>query len=595
MYYICFMKCFGIYRTINSIILVMCVFILPSCSNPRDKNVSTKTKLTAQGKYANVEKLQRELEAGNFEFTIKKGVSLLNVYKKANDSLGISSVCELTAKAYYYKQDIDLAIYFWRKGITFVPKKNQDLRATLVSNLGSAYMFKGYQRTAISYFLEARQIFKNKKVQSDNYWINYLNIGVCYMEIGDYGMADAYFRNIPFASNDALDVIVPINIAKLAGLQSDKKRFVTYINLALKNQNHASFYLPILKEVHLEFTEKLGSYLELYSVYEEYKKEYGMLSTSFDLALWRASIKLGTPRAGINDLNNLQRTIKNSDYFLLENYYSVLAEWYVSKNDFRNAYTAKGLKEFCENQSEQKNAKDKLYDYTLLSKRNELLDHIKGQEQRNNVQSIQLKNRSLILYFVSTIFVLLVITSFLILVNQQRKNKLNKKVLTIQELELKLAKEQQHKLEKSIEFKDKKLDSIVETVGKIAILKKQLDFFFNIMEKKQDLGKESKTLVKDAKLDFNLFFNNYQELAVLSNLVGSDSSKITYIKEKYPALKENEFRVLLLIIQNYTSKEMAMLLSCTEKNIEYYRTQIRKRLDIPKNQNILEFIDLENE
>lgn len=589
------MNFFGSYRLIFNSRFILSIFILFSCSNPLDKKESSRTDISSKEKYANIDSLKKVLEEGNYTLTIKKGIGMFTTYKKAKDSLGVSSACELMAKAFYFQQNIDGAIYYWKTGLSYVPKNNQDLRATMTTNLGSAYMFKGYQRTAISYFLEARKIFKKKKIQSDNYWINYLNIGVCYMEIGEYGMADSYFSNIPFVSNDALDVIVPINMAKLAGLQSDKKRFNTYINVALKNQNHASFYLPILKEVHLEFTEKLGSYLELYTVYEEYKKEYGLISTSFDLYLWKASIKLGNPFSGINELKQLQRSIKNSDYFLLENYYGVLADWHVSKNDFKNAYTAKGLKDFCEQQSEQKDVKDKLYDFTLLSKRNELLDHIKSQKQLNNVQSIQLKNRSLTLYFVSTIFVLLVITAFLILVNQQRKNKLNKKVLTIQELELKLAKEQQLKLEKSIEFKDKKLESILETVGKIAILKKQLDLFFNVMEKKQDLGKESKTLVKDAKLDFNLFFNNYQELAVLSNLVGSDSTKINHIKEKYPVLKENEFRVLLLIIQNYTSKEMAMLLSCTEKNIEYYRTQIRKRLDIPKDQNILEFIDLENE
>jgi DNA-binding CsgD family transcriptional regulator len=113
------------------------------------------------------------------------------------------------------------------------------------------------------------------------------------------------------------------------------------------------------------------------------------------------------------------------------------------------------------------------------------------------------------------------------------------------------------------------------------------------MERIPDIGKDSRTSIKRAKLDFNLFFNNYQDLAVLSNLMMSDSSKILAIKEKYPTLKEQEYRVLLLIIQNYTSKEMAMLLSCTEKNIEYYRTQIRLKLEVPKDHGLKEFIQLE--
>lgn len=587
------MNFFGSYRLIFNSLFILSIFILYACSNPIDKKESSKTDISSKEKYANIDSLKKVLEEGNYKLTIKKGIGVFTTYKKAKDSLGVSSACELIAKAYYFQQNIDGAIYYWKTGLSYVPKNNQDLRATMTTNLGSAYMFKGYQRTAISYFLEARKIFKNKKNQSDNYWINYLNIGVCYMEIGEYGMADSYFSNIPFVSNDALDVIVPINIAKLAGLQSDKKRFNTYIKVALKNQKHASFYVPILKEVHLEFTEKLGSYLELYTVYEEYKKEYGLIGTSFDLYLWKASIKLGNPFSGINELKQLQGSIKNSDYFLLENYYGVLADWHVSKNDYQNAFIAKGLMEYCENKSEQKDAKDKLYDFTLLAKRNELKVALADEQQRNSVQKIKLRNRSIILYFFLAIFILLILTSVLIFNNQRRKNKLNKNQLFIQELELKIAKEEQNELVNTLEFTDKKLQSILETVGKIAILKKQLDNFFSIMENTPDLGRESQGLIKKAKLDFNLFFNNYQDLAILSNLAGADSSKVTLIKQNYPELKENEFRVLLLIIQNYTSKEMGLLLSCTEKNIEYYRTQIRFKLKVPKDVGLKEFIQSE--
>jgi len=215
-----------------------------------------------------------------------------------------------------------------------------------------------------------------------------------------------------------------------------------------------------------------------------------------------------------------------------------------------------------------------------------------NEQQLNSVQEIKLRNRSIILYSLLAIFILLISTSVLIFNNQLRKNKLNKNKLIIQDLELKLTKEKQNKLENTLEFTDRKLYSILETVGKIAILKKQLDDFFLIMEKKPDLEKEAKSLVKEAKLDFNLFFNNYQDLAVLSNLKRTESSKVELIKEKYPFLKENEFRVILMIIQNYTSKEMALLLSCSEKNIEYYRSQIRKKLEIPKDQLIHEFIEL---
>lgn len=536
--------------------------------------------------------LTEKLNKGSVEGIIPEAEALLGRFKSNKDSLEISQAYDLIAKCYYFQQQIDLSILNWKNGLQYAPATNDEIHSSLFSNLGSAYMFKGYQRTAISYFLEARRIFDKSNTQSDNSWINYLNIGVCYMELSDFETAYTYFNGIPYSGNKVLDFIVPLNFAKLYGLQSDKKNFSKYIAIAIRNQDNIPFYKPILKEVHLEFTEKLGSNLELQRVFTQYKQDFKRLNTTFDLSLWKASIKLGRPLGSLDDLEELQESINNADYYLLISYYKVLSEFYESKNDYKNALVAKGLMEFCENKSEQKDAMDKLYDFTLLAKRNELQKALINEQQRNSVQEIKLRNRSIILYFLLTIFILLISTSILIFNNQRRKNKLNKNKLIIQDLELKLTKEKQNKLENTLEFTDRKLYSILETVGKIAILKKQLDDFFLIMEKKPDLEKEAKSLVKEAKLDFNLFFNNYQDLAVLSNLKRTESSKVELIKEKYPMLKENEFRLILMIIQNYTSKEMALLLSCSEKNIEYYRSQIRKKLEIPKDQLIHEFIEL---
>lgn len=541
-------------------------------------------------KHAEIELLQANLSKGKSKDIIQQGTSLLNKYERDSDSLGMCQAYDLIARTYYFQQEINQAIFFWKKGREVLPSSFQNLHATFASNLGSAYLFKGYQRNAISYFLEARQIFTNAKSQSDNYWINYLNIGVCYMELKDYKSAAKYFNAIPFAGNSALDVIVPLNFAKLYGLQSDKIRFNKYINLAIKNKENAPFYLPILKDVHLEFTEKLGPNIELQKVFSDYLFDYKQLNVAFDLSLWRASIKLGKPLGNLDDLQALQKSINNSDYYLLISYYRVLSDFYASKNDYKNAFIYIGLMEYCESRSEQKDANDKLYDYTLLAKRNELQQALKNEQQLNTVQEIKLRNRSIFLYFLLAIFIFLIVTSVLAFNNQRRKNKLNKNQLIIQNLELKIAKEEQNKLTNSLEYTDKKLQSILETVGKIAILKKQLGSFFSITEKTSDLGKDSKTMVKQAKLDFNLFFNNYQDLAVLSNLAVADSTKFILIKQNYPDLKDNEFRVLLLIIQNYTSKEMGLLLSCTEKNIEYYRTQIRLKLKVPKDRGLKEFI-----
>ncbi len=187
-------------------------------------------------------------------------------------------------------------------------------------------------------------------------------------------------------------------------------------------------------------------------------------------------------------------------------------------------------------------------------------------------------------------FCLLLSISISIYISQRKKGQITRKELKLQDLELELAKDQQNKLKETLEFKTKKLQTNIDSIAKIAILKKQLDTFFSTMEKSPELWKESKTMVKMAKLDFNFFFKNYQELNGLPNLLASDSNNLQAIKNKYTDLKENELIVLLLIQCNYTSKEIALLLSFSEKNIEYYRTQLRKKLRVSKEMNLNDFI-----
>lgn len=538
-------------------------------------------------------KMRRMLDEGNQDYVLFEAGKLLGTLQGSNDSLQQSELYDLLARAHYYDQNIDSAIVNWKQALSLTPQSMQEQLAMFTSNLGSAYMFKGYQRTAISYFFEARTFFDEDTLKNDNAWINFLNIGVCYMELKDYKTAAKYFDKIPFHGRNALDVIVPLNIAKLYALQSKYPEFRKFISIALRNKDHASFYTPILKEVHLEFVTKLGPLEDIQKVYDAYISNYGRLNLAFDCTLWKAGLKLNRPPANQDSLLNLLTKIQKSDYFILVNYYQTLADWYAKKGKFKEAYFAKRKLEECETAFEEEEAKNKLYDYTILSDKNQLLKELQKQRLTYREQEYKLKVRSYILYFLLCIFVLLIFISILIFINQRRKSILNQKRLRIQELELRIAKEATNKLEESLVYKDKKLQSILETVGKIAILKKQLDNFFVDMERIPDIGKDSRTSIKRAKLDFNLFFNNYQDLAVLSNLMMSDSSKILAIKEKYPTLKEQEYRVLLLIIQNYTSKEMAMLLSCTEKNIEYYRTQIRLKLEVPKDHGLKEFIQSE--
>ena len=86
------------------------------------------------------------------------------------------------------------------------------------------------------------------------------------------------------------------------------------------------------------------------------------------------------------------------------------------------------------------------------------------------------------------------------------------------------------------------------------------------------------------------FFTNYRELAVVSYTNTLDYSSLEKLKKSFPILTEKDFQVIQLILNNFTSKEIAILLSKSEKSIEYYRRQLRLKLGLKKEDDIEQFI-----
>ena len=504
------------------------------------------------------------------------------------DSLLLSQGYSAIGETFYFEQQMDSALFNWKKALVYLgdaqPNKN---RAALLTNIGSAYLFKGYNRIAMRYFLDARSVYKKEGRKTTNYWVNYLNLGVSSMELKNYKEANFYFDQIPFKNDPQLDVIVPLNYAKMYAQQQNLAFFKKYIAIALKNKNHVPFYNPILREVHLEFTQKLGSLSDLEPVYSLYLPFYGKESTYFDLLLWKSGIALGNPPGNLADLKRIKETILRSDYHLLVSYYEVLARWYEAKGDYKNACFAKDQLDANKVKLHDLLSKDITGDFKLLTNRYAAEEILKEEKYTTDFQTISSRNNG---YVMVLLFSLLLSISISIYITQRKKSQITRKELKVQELELQLARDQQEKLKVTLAFKTKKLQSNIDSIAKIAILKKQLDTFFSTMEKSPELWKESKSMVKMAKLDFNFFFKNYQELNGLPNLLASDSNNLQAIKNNHPNLKENELIVLLLIQCNYTSKEIALLLSFSEKNIEYYRTQLRKKLEVSKDVNLNDFI-----
>ena len=171
------------------------------------------------------------------------------------------------------------------------------------------------------------------------------------------------------------------------------------------------------------------------------------------------------------------------------------------------------------------------------------------------------------------------------------ENNKNKKVQQIHILESqnKLLKKDVEKADLSETLKETKEELIysVLNIKKVALLKKQLE---NIIDDKKTVYDEKETL-KRFKICLNAFFDNYRELNDLIHEKLQVDQIIEKTKIDFPNLTQKEINVIEWIVLKFTTKEIALLMDKSEKSVEYYRTQIRKKLNLSNDCSIEQYFN----
>lgn len=563
--------------------------VFVSCYGDETENRNTNVELVNSIYDPKIKLAQKAIGTGEFEKAKEILFAIKQEIDQNPDSSEYQYVYAHLGVLYYQSQVIDSAIFYWRETERYTggDRINQNAAANL-SNLGSAYMNKGLFQTAISYFVEAKEIFEILGDKNENYWVNHLNIGVSHMETGNLEMAEKVFLQIPEGVSHNMAAIKYINLAKLFALKNQENSFRYWLALAKNQLTESSFYDRVYDEVFLEFALKFQNRNMLLKELDRLKNSYGQVSTNFDLLYCEALIFLDNPLPG--DFFLLKDKLGQNDHLLNQQYHQMMTDYHEKKAQYAVALNHyKQCQEEEDRLKEERNAQE-LLDYSILAERKDMAVALEIQKEENELQAHRLKAQ---IYFIIALVFLIVslfVAGLFVYYRQKNKGKAAEERINVQKMQLEWVNQQQARLQQDLQFKSSKLQSVLNTVTKLAILKKQIEGFFKSLDESVTVDSNSKTLLKRMRLDFSSFFNNYQDLAIIANLDGEDTKKVEGVKRRFPTLNENEQRVVLFITQKYTSKEMATLLSCTEKNIEYYRTQIRKKLEIPKEVSINLFI-----
>jgi DNA-binding CsgD family transcriptional regulator len=139
---------------------------------------------------------------------------------------------------------------------------------------------------------------------------------------------------------------------------------------------------------------------------------------------------------------------------------------------------------------------------------------------------------------------------------------------------------------------DRKNQELTQKALNIASMKEVNRNILN--ELKRYLGNFSEIKDSDISKMIGTFKNSSQELKIWEEFdirfKEVHSEFYENILTKYPTLSTNEIRVTCLLHENYTTKEIAMILQRSPKTIENIRGLIRKKMNLNKNKNLSSFL-----
>jgi len=188
-----------------------------------------------------------------------------------------------------------------------------------------------------------------------------------------------------------------------------------------------------------------------------------------------------------------------------------------------------------------------------------------------------------------------------LLLQKQKNEEEQKRVATLHQLELEVSEKavvklKNEKLESEIEFKNSELASAAMN------LVQKKEFLLKVKEELTRLNKSGKDMVEIVEIKKILRLlseekkinEEWEQFSIHFNKVHADF--LTIIKERYPTINQPELKLCAYLIMNLSSKEIAQLMAISVRGVEISRYRLRKKLHIPTEVNLFEFLfDIQRE
>ncbi len=511
---------------------------------------------------------------------------------KHNEPYSVFSSASMLGNIAFYNNNIKSAINYWKRSVD-VAKRYQELNkyasASLV-NIGSGYMKLGYYSTSTDFFIQAKEEMDKTGKKDENYWLNLINISDAYLSIDKPEKAVEDLKQINKHYSPRVNFFYHLNLASAYLSLNQKNNFIAYIDSSrqLISKNKESVYSQLSLE--LDGFEKFDLKEKLKITIQNYLADTTQKSIELNCIFNNAYFTLFNKYYNtINEMVSWENQLDSSDYTTNEIYHRLLSNVY-----HKIGNTGKEIIEFKKQQSfyeklTNEKLKNKLEDYTL----NQMHERVKNQnkllQDKISTSHQQLQTQKIIFILIGITSLVVLSLIILLFINFKKSKKINEQKLKLTQLEVIKSEVQKEALTGKLEIQNQKLKNTLALINKVEILKKQLNDFFDESET-FDVNEITHKKIKSAKLDFKSFFSIYSDLAIQASIKDDGAKFIKILENKAPQLNKKELQVAQLILNEFTTKEIALLLTRSVKNIEFIRTEIRKKLQIPAEKQLNDYL-----
>ena len=366
----------------------------------------------------------------DYQYKFENGINsyreALKLFKKQNDSIGVSRALLNLGIINYYKGDLDSSIFYYVKTLDIAEAiGNERIVSSALGNLGVLHRDLGEFEMALKYEFKSLEI-DVKSNDEEGIARGYNNIGLCYRGLNDFDNALSYYSKslkLRKKNNDLSGLAVVLtNIGQVYYHMKDFKNALKYNLQSLEYEKEIGNDLGVA-ESNINIGE---CYLEL----DQLEKSIKCLESAL-----KTADSIGVPEVVLAALEGLSASYAKTGMY--DKAYFINMRYSSLQDSLFNESRMKQIKEL-----------EAKYNTTRAEKENELL------KKENTINLLQIKQKNSLErnLYIGIILMMLILVLVVYAYNSNRKS--NKK-LAIRNHRIEL-------MNRELEFKNKSItDSIV--------------------------------------------------------------------------------------------------------------------------------------